>query len=66
MVSGAGRKRRLSKCSTLAEFSHRLGPKPAWRIRTTPAPGLATAANVLRIQQNEHWTCELSDGILVE
>ncbi len=43
-----------------------MGPKPAWRIRTTPAPGLATAANVLRIQQNEHWTCELSDGILVE
>lgn len=43
-----------------------MGPKPASRIRTSPAPGSATAANVLRIQQNEYWTCELSDGILVE
>ena len=66
MITGVGRKRRPSQPYNLTELNPRLGPMPAWRIRTNPPPGLATTADVVRIQREEHRFCELSDGILVE
>jgi Uma2 family endonuclease len=51
---------------TLADLAERFGPMPVWRIRTTPAPGTATADDVLRIHAREKRLCELVDGVLVE
>ncbi|MCY2966748.1 MAG: Uma2 family endonuclease [Planctomycetota bacterium] len=51
---------------TLADLSQRFGPMPSWRIRTTPPPGTATEADLLRIYDGESRLCELVDGILVE
>ncbi|MFN0051720.1 MAG: Uma2 family endonuclease [Planctomycetales bacterium] len=51
---------------TVADIAARFGPMPLWRIRTDPAPGTATEADVLRIFAREKRLCELVDGILVE
>lgn len=51
---------------TLDDLSQRFGPMPSWRIRTTPPPGTATEADLLRIHREEGRLCELVDGILVE
>jgi Uma2 family endonuclease len=66
MVTAVPQQRRLPVSYTLTELITRLGPMPAWRIRTNPPPGSATPADVLRIQRAEHRLCELRDGILVE
>lgn len=51
---------------TLADLTCQFGAMPAWRIRTTPAPGTATEEDVIEIEASEHRVCELVDGILVE
>jgi|SRR5579863_8500906 len=50
----------------LAELLDRFGPMPAGRIRTDPAPGTATAKDVLAIHSREKKLCELVDAVLVE
>ncbi len=42
-----------------------LGNIPAQRVRTEPAPGTATADDLLRVN-NQGAMCELVDGVLVE
>lgn len=51
---------------TAEDLAAKFGPIPAWRIRTDPAPGTATEADVLRLYQTEGRFCELVDGILLE
>jgi Uma2 family endonuclease len=54
------------KLLTIADIARRFGAIPSWRIRSSPAPGTATEADVLRIDAHEDRDCELIDGILVE
>lgn len=51
---------------TAADLFERFGPIPLDRIRTDPPPGLATAADVERIDAHEDRICELVDGVLLE
>lgn len=51
---------------TLAELVEQLGGIPLSRIRLQPAPGTATEADVLALEQREKRLCELVDGVLVE
>lgn len=51
---------------TVADLLGRFGPMPAHRIRTDPAPGLATEADVVRLHDREARLYELVDGVLVE
>ena len=52
---------------TLADLLKRLGDIPMVRIRMRPAPGTATADDVLRLCAAEpKRLCELVDGVLVE
>ncbi len=51
---------------TLADLVGRLGQIPLTRIRSTPAPGTATEADVIRLEQTENRLFELVDGVLVE
>jgi Uma2 family endonuclease len=51
---------------TVEELAARVGAVPLWRVRTDPAPGTATEADVERIRRNEDRICELIDGVLVE
>lgn len=50
----------------LAELLDRFGPMPAGRIRNDPAPGTATAKDVLAIHDREKKLCELVDAVLLE
>ena len=54
----------MSTLSTAA-LAQRLAV-PAHRIRLDPAPGTATVADVIHIQDHEGVSCELIDGTLVE
>jgi len=51
---------------TVADVAARFGPMPLWRIRTDPAPGTATEADLLRMHARDKRLCELVHGILVE
>jgi len=51
---------------TVADLLARFGPILAARIRTNPAPGTATEADVIEIHNREKRLYELVDGILVE
>jgi Uma2 family endonuclease len=51
---------------TLADLLDRLGDIPLYRVRMRPAPGTATEADVLAVNDHEDRLCELVDGVLVE
>jgi Uma2 family endonuclease len=51
---------------TFREVLDRLGGVDPGRVRLDPAPGTATAADVIRLQEREARLFELVDGILVE
>jgi Uma2 family endonuclease len=51
---------------SFAELQRQLGDIPAARIRLRPAPGTATAKDVLTIHGKTKRRCELVDGTLVE
>jgi Uma2 family endonuclease len=51
---------------TLADIVHDLGDVDPKRIRFRPVPGMATEADLIRIQTHEKRHCELVDGVLVE
>lgn len=51
---------------TLAQLQEHLGGVPLERILLYPPPGMATEADVLRLEQKEDRLCELVDGVLVE
>src|SRR6266545_2576136 len=51
---------------TLRDLLDRLGDVPLERIRSCPAPGTATEADVLIRLHGEKRLCELVDGVLVE
>jgi Uma2 family endonuclease len=51
---------------TAADVHARVGGIPLDRIRTFPAPGTATEADVLETEARSDRICELVDGILVE
>lgn len=52
--------------ATVASLSAIFGPMPLWRIRTSPPPGQASEADVLRVHTRKDRLCELIDGTLVE
>jgi Uma2 family endonuclease len=54
----------MSTLSTAA-LAQRLAV-PSQRIRLVPAPGTATVADVIHVQDHEGVSCELIDGTLVE
>ena len=56
----------MSTLSTLDDLCQRLGGVAPERIRTHPAPGTATVADVIEIGEREGVLCELVYGILVE
>jgi Uma2 family endonuclease len=56
----------MDTSDTFADFLERLGHVPLDRIRMRPAPGTATAADVVRIEQEENRLCELIEVVLVE
>lgn len=51
---------------TLADLQRHLGDIPAERIRLYPQPGTATLEDVVRLDAERGYTCELVDGVLVE
>jgi hypothetical protein len=51
---------------TLADLLDRLGGIPLNRVRMRPAPGTATEADVLAVNDHEDRLCELVVGVLVE
>jgi Uma2 family endonuclease len=51
---------------TVADLLARFGPILVTRIRTDPAPGTATEADVIEIHDRENRLYELVDGVLVE
>jgi Uma2 family endonuclease len=51
---------------TLRDLVDRLGDIPSERIRMRPAPGTATAADVIALFDGEKRLFELVDGVLVE
>lgn len=55
--------RTATRPANFAELHRRLGEIPLERIRTRPAPGTATEADLLKPHGP---TCELIDGVLVE
>ena len=50
---------------SVAEVQERLGPVPAWRVRSWPPPGTATFADAVACADRGE-LCELIDGILLE
>ena len=56
----------MSTLSIHADLAQRLGGVALSRIRTQPAPGTATVADVIEIQEREGVVCELIEGVLVE
>jgi Uma2 family endonuclease len=55
-----------TKYPTIADVQARLGDVPVERIRSYPAPGTATEADLLDNSITDDRPCELVDGILVE
>jgi Uma2 family endonuclease len=51
---------------TLADLLDRLGGVPPERILMHPAPGTATVADLIELEERENRLCELVDGVLVE
>ncbi len=51
---------------TAADVQSRVGGIPLDRIRTYPAPGTATEADVLEAEARSDRICELVNGVLVE
>jgi Uma2 family endonuclease len=51
---------------TATELAERFGPIPLSRIATRPAPGHATEADVVELNDREDRLFELVDGVLVE
>jgi len=51
---------------TVSDLLYQLGDIPAYRVRLQPAPGTATEADVVAVQDRENRLCELVDGVLVE
>jgi Uma2 family endonuclease len=51
---------------TLEDLLEQLGGIPPSRVLLRPAPGQATEADVIEIQEREDRLCELVDGVLVE
>ena len=60
-----GRPPAASEGYTVAEIQERLGPVPAWRVRSWPRPGTATFADAIACAERGE-LCELIDGILLE
>src|SRR5438046_2428745 len=57
----------LDQEGTLAEVLEKLGNIPLHRIRTRPAPGMATEDDVIAARESPaRRLCELVDGVLVE
>ena len=52
--------------TTVADLLAAVGNVPPERVRLVPAPGTATARDVLEIHDREGRLCELVDGTLVE
>ncbi len=50
---------------TIDQIHERLGPVPAWRVRSWPPPGTATFKDAIACA-NRGELCELVDGILLE
>lgn len=50
---------------TAVDVVHRFGAIPLDRILRNPAPGTATVADVVRLDEHEDRLCELIDGTLV-
>ena len=51
---------------TAVDLVHRFGAIPLGRVVHDPAPGTATVADVVRLDDHEDRLCELIDGTLVE
>ena len=51
---------------TLQDLVDRLGGIPLSRILARPAPGSATEADLIRVNDQKERICELVDGVLVE
>ena len=51
---------------TAADLVAHFGPIPLDRVRHDPLPGMATEADLLRINERHEALCELIDGVLVE
>ena len=51
---------------TIADLLEELGDISPQRIRLSPAPGMATEKDVVRIESQENRLYELIDGVLVE
>lgn len=51
---------------TAVDLVHRFGAIPLDRVVHDPAPGTATIADVVRLDDHENRLCELIDGTLVE
>ncbi|NOZ38705.1 MAG: Uma2 family endonuclease [Planctomycetes bacterium] len=51
---------------TAVDLVHRFGAIPLDRVVHDPAPGTATVADVVRLDDHENRLCELIDGTLVE
>jgi Uma2 family endonuclease len=56
----------IALARTWQDRLHDLGNIPASRVRTDPAPGMATMEDVTRLRNTERRLCELVDGTLVE
>ncbi len=59
-------KQRLRRTRTVADLAADLGDVPIDRILLEPAPGRATARDLLRLVEVDKFLCELVDGALVE
>jgi len=51
---------------TFADVVSRLGDVPLSRIRSKPAPGMATERDLIELVEQRGVACELVDGVLVE
>jgi Uma2 family endonuclease len=51
---------------TMADLLDQLGGIPPRRVLLEPAPGDATASELLEVRRRERRVCELVDGVLVE
>ncbi len=58
--------RTTSRFQNFAEVMEAVGNVPGYRLRVSPAAGLATEDDLLAIHAKEGKICELIDGILVE
>jgi len=66
MATGAVESAVTVETPTLQDLVDRLGGIPLSRILARPAPGSATEADLLEVNDGKRRLCELVDGILVE